>query len=105
MDDYDPDETYYRLLPEGMFEDYDGETQDGRPNNFDLNRQFPSNFSPGGLMDFSGDGDGGPPGAGPCNYASNLHGACSPIGVGIVLTDRVWVWLQTRCTCRRVNTW
>ena len=90
VDDYDPDETYYRklhkqphhrsfsrmprtaclcllgLLPEGMFEGYDGETQNGRPNNFDLNRQFPSNFSPGGPMNFSGDGDGGgPPGAGP----------------------------------------
>ena len=36
IDDYDASETYYRLLPEGVFEDYDGETQNGRPNNFDL---------------------------------------------------------------------
>jgi hypothetical protein len=24
VDDWDPDATYYRLLPEGVFEDYDG---------------------------------------------------------------------------------
>ena len=66
IDDYDEDETYYRLLPEGVFEDYDGETQDGRPNNYDLNRQFPSGFTPGGPMTFSGGDPGeGPPGAGP----------------------------------------
>lgn len=37
----------YRLFPEGVFEDYDGEKQNGRPNNYDLNRQFPYNFKPG----------------------------------------------------------
>ena len=56
--------TYYRLLPEGSFKHYDGFTQNGRPDNFDLNRQFPTNFSPGGAMSFEGSG-GTTPGAGP----------------------------------------
>jgi hypothetical protein len=62
--EFEKDETYYRLLPEGTFKDYDGFTQNGRPDNHDLNRQFPTNFTPGGAMSFEGSADT-TPGAGP----------------------------------------
>jgi hypothetical protein len=62
--EYEESATYYRLLPEGVFQDWDGFTQNGRLDNHDLNRQFPTSWTPGGGMTMSQQ-DGGTPGAGP----------------------------------------
>lgn len=59
-DDYDPDETYYNLYPEGRFKTKMSATSVVRKQNFssqyglDLNRQFPAEFRPEGQQKGAG---------------------------------------------------
>lgn len=56
IDEYDEHETYYRLLSEGEFENFDGfQEKIGQKYDIDFNRQFPAEWMPEGSQKGAGD--------------------------------------------------